>query len=481
MNSRLLLLSGSATLLALAACADPTALPIRVPDPSLAVEAARRPGACPGLPKGTTSILLSPSAASIEVGASQPLRATNQDGVDLPACAVTWSVNPDAGVATISESGVVTGVSVGGPVTVSASVSSKGKKVLTALASITVRQAAVASVTLTPASSNLTIGATQQLAAELRDARGAVLTGRAITWSAGTPGVASVDASGLVTGVFLGQGATISATSEGVTGSAVVDVVPVPLASLSLVAAWWENGASRIYTMRGDGANPVYRETGISPSRIGNLMVARGGHFGENVIYAMDSTGANKRQIVGAGPSYVPDLSPDGLQLTLMYGDCPGGHPLAIASTNGSGVSAVNANFCTPMAPRWSPLGDRILFMTGGTLYTVKTDFTDQRFVASLTNGSGAVWAPNGTQVYVSAKYGTSTTYGIYRMDVDGTNVTPVLTGTGYDEFIVDVSPLGDWLVFYRNGEIWVATTTGASATRVVSNGAAQEGVRWVR
>jgi len=62
-----------------------------------------------------------------------------------------------------------------------------------------------------------------------------------------------------------------------------------------------------------------------------------------------------------------------------------------------------------------------------------------------------------------------------------GTNLTPVLTDTGYDESIVDVSPLGDWLVYYRNGEIWVATATGASATRVVSNGAAQEGVHWVR
>lgn len=47
--------------------------------------------------------------------------------------------------------------------------------------------------------------------------------------------------------------------------------------------------------------------------------------------------------------------------------------------------------------------------------------------------------------------------------------------------FIADVTPLGDWIVFYRNGEIWVMTTAGTQVTRVAASGTAQEGVRWVR
>lgn len=226
----------------------------------------------------------------------------------------------------------------------------------------------------------------------------------------------------------------------------------------------------------------TYRETGMWPSRIGNLMVARGGYFGENVIYAMDSTGANKRQIVGAGPSYLPELSPnDGTLVTLMYGDCPGGHPLAVASASGSGVIRVNAGYCTSVAPRWSPLGDRILFSLGSILYTVKADFTDQRIVTSTPVTDGATWGAHGYEIYFSSKTAGSANVGIYRMNMDGTNVQPVSTNSGHDDFVIDVSPLGDWLVLYRDGEMWAMTTLGTQATRIVANGAVQAGVRWVR
>jgi len=480
-NYRHITVAFAACVVAAAACTEPTVpSPTRL-EPSLAMEAARRPGACPALPKWTTSIALSPSALTVEVGATRLLAVKDQAGADIAPCAVTWGVTPNYTVATVSDSGVVTGVSAGGPVTVTASVSGKGKRKLQATGQVTVSLAAVASVTLAPASVDLTIGATRQLSVELRDARGNVLTGRTVTWSAATPGVASVSAAGLVNAVSLGQGATITATSEGVSGSAVVNVNPVPLTSLALVASWWEGSASRIYKMRGDGASPTYLETGIAPSVVGNIMLARGGYFGENVIYAMDSTGANKRQIVGAGPSYLPDLSPDGSRLTLMYGDCPGGHPLAIASASGAGIIGVNSSYCTSIAPRWSPLGDRILFAAGGNAYTVRTDFTDQRLVTALPAGAGITWAPNGTQFYLSAKVGTSTTSGIYRIDADGTNLTPISIDTGHDDFIADVTPLGDWIVFYRNGEIWVMTTAGTQVTRVAASGTAQEGVRWVR
>jgi len=48
-----------------------------------------------------------------------------------------------------------------------------------------------------------------------------------VTWASSNPGVATVDGSGLVAGVSQGD-ATISATSEGKTGSAAVAVVRQP-------------------------------------------------------------------------------------------------------------------------------------------------------------------------------------------------------------------------------------------------------------
>lgn len=164
-----------------------------------------------------------------------------------------------------------------------------------------------------------------------------------------------------------------------------------------------------------------------------------------------------------------------------MYGDCPGGHPVAIASATGAGLIAVNSSYCTSSSPRWSPLDDRILFTMGANIYTVKTDLTDMRLVASAINPAGSAWAPSGTQIYLSMKPGANTHHGIYRMNLDGSNLVPVLVDSGHDAFVMDVSPLGDWIMFYRNGEVWAMTATGTHVTQIVANGAPQEGARWVR
>jgi hypothetical protein len=84
----------------------------------------------------------------------------------------------------------------------------------------------VASVTVSPASATVAVGATQQLTATTRDSAGNVLSGRLIGWSGNAPLVATVSGSGLVTAVAPGL-ATITATSEGKSGSAAI-TVPAP-------------------------------------------------------------------------------------------------------------------------------------------------------------------------------------------------------------------------------------------------------------
>ena len=87
--------------------------------------------------------------------------------------------------------------------------------------------APVATVTVSPASSNLAIGQTLQLVATLKDAAGNTLTGRSITWSSGAPLLASVNGTGLVSGLVAGL-VPITATSEGKSGSASITVVTLP-------------------------------------------------------------------------------------------------------------------------------------------------------------------------------------------------------------------------------------------------------------
>lgn len=103
--------------------------------------------------------------------------------------------------------------------------------------------APVATVSLTLASSTLAVGQTSQATAVLKDAGGAVLSGRSITYSSSNTAVAKVSTSGLVTALATGT-ATISAVSEGKKGSSALTVqsntnpvatVTVTLASASLL------------------------------------------------------------------------------------------------------------------------------------------------------------------------------------------------------------------------------------------------------
>jgi hypothetical protein len=77
----------------------------------------------------------------------------------------------------------------------------------------------VATVQLSPADDTVLVGETTQLSATLKDASGEILSGRTVTWISGSPAVASVNQTGLVTGVTDGT-AIITATSENGTGSA---------------------------------------------------------------------------------------------------------------------------------------------------------------------------------------------------------------------------------------------------------------------
>jgi uncharacterized protein YjdB len=84
---------------------------------------------------------------------------------------------------------------------------------------------AVASVSLSVAAATLVPNQPLSLTATPKDANGNPLAGRTVTWSTSASGVATVSPSGLVSAVAVGT-ATITATSETKTASAVITVVP---------------------------------------------------------------------------------------------------------------------------------------------------------------------------------------------------------------------------------------------------------------
>jgi hypothetical protein len=147
---------------------------------------------------------------------------------DTGIVAVSWSVTGGSIIDTSTSRGKHFGTYKSPPqpgnYTVVASGSPSG---LADSAVVTVIPLPVASVSVSPLSPYITVGQTLQLTATTYDSTGAPLAGRAVRWATSNAGVATVTDSGLVTGVAAG-GVTITATSEGKNGTAVVTVATAP-------------------------------------------------------------------------------------------------------------------------------------------------------------------------------------------------------------------------------------------------------------
>jgi uncharacterized protein YjdB len=92
----------------------------------------------------------------------------------------------------------------------------------------------VATVAVTLPSPSLVAGQKERANAEIRDADGVPLSGRAVLWYSSSSGVATVSDSGLISAVSAGN-VTVSAVSEGVTGQAAMSVMPQPPAPVAKV------------------------------------------------------------------------------------------------------------------------------------------------------------------------------------------------------------------------------------------------------
>ena len=92
----------------------------------------------------------------------------------------------------------------------------------------------VATLAISPFTATIGVGDTLRLTATPRDAEGAAVPGRAVVWASGAPQVATVSVDGLVTGMADGA-VTITATSEGAHGQALVTVGDPPPTPPTLV------------------------------------------------------------------------------------------------------------------------------------------------------------------------------------------------------------------------------------------------------
>jgi hypothetical protein len=182
------------------------------------------------------SITVTPANSSIAVGATQQFAATGtySDNTTHDITAqVTWS-SSNTSAATVNSSGVATGVTSGTSTITAALGSISGNTTITVTAPPT-----LVSITGTPANPSITVGATQQFAATGTYSDNAThdITTQ-VTWSSSNTSVATVNTSGLATGVAPGT-STITATSGSISGNTTLTVASAgpTISSLSTTSA----------------------------------------------------------------------------------------------------------------------------------------------------------------------------------------------------------------------------------------------------
>lgn len=164
------------------------------------------------------SVQLSPNTLNLLTGATQQLTAAalSANGTVLIGRSVTWTAGAPS-IASVTSSGVVSALTPGVAIILAVIDG------VSATSTVTVTRPSVASIALAPLAPSIAVSELVQLSATLRDATGASLIGRVITWSSADESVAFVSSSGLVVG-FKGGIVRITATSEGVSASTLVTV-----------------------------------------------------------------------------------------------------------------------------------------------------------------------------------------------------------------------------------------------------------------
>ena len=275
----------------------------------VAWEPATTPEDPPTNPAPVATVHVDPASATLGVATTLSLVATLLDanGDTLRDRAVTWTSSAPATVSGGTD-GVATGVAAG---TATITATSEGQS---ASATLTVQQTPVASISIAPTTPTIVVGKTVQLTATVRDANGAVLTGRTVTWETSSAGTATVSTTGLVSGVAAGT-ATITATSEGKSASTDVTVQtppPAPVASIAVApksAAIGIGGTVQLSATTRDASNNVltgrpvtWQSANTSVASVSSTGLVTGAAAGSVKIWAASESVSDTATITVTAP-----------------------------------------------------------------------------------------------------------------------------------------------------------------------------------
>jgi uncharacterized protein YjdB len=341
-------------------------------------------------PKTLTAIAVSPGTANLAAGLTQQFTATatysDNSTADVTAT-VAWTTS-NAAVATITSAGLATALAPGSA-TVTATLSGvSGSASLT----VPVPPPALASIAVSPSAPTIAVAATQQFTATGTYSDGSTQLLTTATWTAATPAIAIVNASGLATAVA--SGATpITASLNGITGSATLTVSGLTL-SISPNPASFAVGATQQFTLTAttNGGAPT-NVTATATWSIGNPTVATvtSGGLATAVAAGSTSVTATYNGIAATAPIVVTIPANAGVNIPTWHVD-----------NNRSGLNP-NETSLTPTNVAPATFGKLFSYLVDGYVYA------EPLLISNVTIG-----AATHNVLYVATEYDS-----VYAFDAD--------------------------------------------------------------
>jgi DNA-binding beta-propeller fold protein YncE len=370
-----------------------------------------------GVAPTLTAISIAPATASIAAGLTQQYTATGtySDGSQQAiTVGLTWTSSP-VSIATIGSSGLATGVSPG-----SATITATLGTVTSTSALLTVTGATLQSISVTPASASIVAGQTQQYTATSKYSDGSmqILT-TGVVWASSPNSVATINASGLATGVAPGT-ANITASDGALSsGPATLTVLSASRYLLDLPSAGLM------------GVEAIVPGTGQLRARSLASGVF-GGTFQilpdeKNVILVYPDSGTIANFSIGAGGQ----IAPTGAVLS-----------------NPSWAEDNLASTAVDPLGRFVYVADDYAHLTVIPVDSSGNLGAPVLLLSNLIHPTAMAIDPSGTYLYVASSGQPETTIGSYKIGASGA-VTAVATSSvlpyaGIDQFLV--SPSGNVL-----------------------------------
>ncbi|HJU83490.1 MAG TPA: Ig-like domain-containing protein, partial [Holophagaceae bacterium] len=389
-------------------------------------------GSTGGGSKTLSSVTITPAAPKVALGTALQLKATGNfsDGStqDLTASA-TWSSATPA-VGTVSGSGLASGLTAG--TTLIKAVSSG----ITGSATLTVTNATLTSISVSPANPVVAKGATQSFTATGHFSDGSTedLSLQA-TWSSSSTAVATISSSGVATGVAAGS-ATLRATFGSVSGSTGILVTPGTGVSLTGITL--------------SPANPkIAAGTSLQFKATGTFSDSSTADVSLGVAWASSSPAVGTVNATG-----------------LAAGVAAGTSTLSATSGSITGSTVLTVSSATLAAIAVSPV-DPFIPVAGTQAFTATGSFSDGS-TQNLT--SQVAWSSSATAVATVNSTGTATgvaagtaTIRATKGAVSGSTTLTVTPTPGVTLVSLAVAP--------ANPTIAATTTQQFTATGTFSNG----------